>query len=147
MRSVSAPKKLERMQTAPLDVDDPTPLTPVALPQNDDNNNFWINRRKIFKIRRSKSSTVSNNDKDGAKTLVEKEHAIKNFDHLMINLELMHDRCITRNLQAAGLGGLEPDQEDAIYGHLDPNAVMSETGDSMLIATIKLVESVEKMVL
>lgn len=70
---------------------------------------------------------------------------LKDDDDLLRHLELMHDRCITRNLQAAGLGGLDAQQEKLIYGNLDPNARMI-TGESVLIAVIKNVKDVEAQV-
>ena len=55
----------------------------------------------------------------------------------------MHDRCISRNLKAAGLGGV--DNEDEFYGRLDANAQM-ETGESLLVATIQRIHDEEKQV-
>lgn len=50
-------------------------------------------------------------------------------------LERLHDRCVARNLRAAGLGGINTVEEEKIYGRLDPNMRMAN-GDPVLHATI-----------
>jgi len=64
-------------------------------------------------------------------------HKLENYVDLCHYMELMHDRCITRNLQAAGLGGYDPEQELMVYGDLDANALLGP--DSLLMACLKMV--------
>lgn len=68
---------------------------------------------------------------------------LRSQEELERHLELMHDRCISRNLKAAGLGGV--DNEEEFYGRLDANAQM-ETGESILLATIERIHDEEKQV-
>lgn len=72
-------------------------------------------------------------------------HVVQDATDLQRRLEMMHDRCIARNLRAAGLGGYEADQDDAIYGVLDPNARMA-TGEPMLIGTMLCIEDQDRQV-
>lgn len=69
---------------------------------------------------------------------------LKSMTELQQHLELMHDRCIARNLRAAGLGGFEVEDE-VIYGVLDANAHMV-TGETMLVATILHLKEPDRLV-
>lgn len=69
---------------------------------------------------------------------------LKDMNELKQHLELMHDRCIARNLRAAGLGGFEADEE-VIYGVLDPNAHLI-TGETMLTATVLYIKEADRLV-
>lgn len=71
---------------------------------------------------------------------------LKDMDDLRRNLELMHDRCIARNLRAAGLGTFEAIDECTVYGKLTTKARMIDTGESMLWAVINRVHDVDKQV-
>uniref|UniRef100_A0A914UVQ8 ANK_REP_REGION domain-containing protein n=1 Tax=Plectus sambesii TaxID=2011161 RepID=A0A914UVQ8_9BILA len=69
---------------------------------------------------------------------------LQDMDELRRHLELMHDRCIARNLRAAGLGTFEAVDEKKVYGMLSSNARMADTGESMLWAVINRVHDVDK---
>lgn len=69
---------------------------------------------------------------------------LKDMTELQQHLELMHDRCIARNLRAAGLGGFEVEDE-VIYGVLDANAHMA-SGETMLTATILYLKEPDRLV-
>ncbi len=70
---------------------------------------------------------------------------LKSIDELLRTLELMHDRFIARNLRAAGLGGVDPVDDEKIYGKLDANANML-TGQSLLMAVLTNVDDPDKQV-
>lgn len=87
--------------------------------------------------------SVMGNDSEAEAPGVE----LKDMEELRRHLELMHDRCIARNLRAAGLGTFEAVDEQKVYGMLSSKSRMADTGESMLWAVVNRVHDIDRQVI
>lgn len=97
-----------------------------------------------FGIVSSTAVTIAG-DTDDDQSRLDDPESIRDYSQLQHRLEMMHDRCIARNLRAAGLGGYESENDNTVYGVLNPNARMS-TGEPMLIGAIIYVHDPDRQV-